>query len=47
MEFFLFVKPLLDPKDEKTKGALKRIRSRIEKGRKKTSSSIEKNVRNS
>jgi len=43
----LQVKPLLDPKNAKTKGAPKRIRSGIEKGRKKTSSSKEKKVRNS
>jgi len=40
----LQVKPLLDPKNAKTKGAPKRIRSGIEKGRKKTSSSKEKKV---
>jgi len=44
---FLQVKPLLDPEAEKTKGAPKRIRSGIEKGSKKASSSKEKKVRNS
>jgi len=43
----LQVKPLLDPENAKTKGALKRIRSGVEKGRKKTSSSKEKKVKNS